>query len=433
MALSKEIYKGCAAIPIKFIETGRLGDFAWMIEEDIKTGEKTLYIFGDGEEIIDGKILKKTKHGGAVIRPYSKVDSNGVQRAFGLPTWSSNEPDGCDKTGAYQSLTPRIKDVIDNRMIILAEVLTASKPTNVCYSCVSSECDTLGAGTYKSSDEVRVYITEMLHQTVADYNRKWGFPVAVREKKEVVAKRPSPSPQLKEKDVVEKRPSPPKREKVVEKRPPPSPQLKEGVVEKRPPPSPQPMSVENRPTPGIVMRRRLGFSKNAGHSETKVVVVFFPHIKLRPVVYLVDGPNPINWATRTDEEAEGILMVFNDNLEDHRNFYVLGIRKSSHHTSGNACVRHNQMGEYPTSIGVPTGTLKNNGFKSVTDKFLDALAVFKNELIRLLQTGRFHTVEYSSKDDEGDILGTGIFKVDPKVGFAIVATIRSIVPKSKKK
>jgi hypothetical protein len=411
MALSKEIYNGCTVISVVFTGTGRRGDFAWMIKRNKKTGENILYIFGDGEEIIDNEFFEKSKDGGAVIRPYSEVDSKGIQRAFGVPTWSSKKPYGCDEMGAYQTLTPRIKNVIDNRMLWLAEVLTASKPTSVCYSCTSDKCDTIGAGNYKSSDEVRGYITEMLHKTVANYNRKWGFPVAVGEKEKVVEKRPSPSPQLKE-EVVEKRLSPSKREK---------------VVEKRPPPSPQPMSVENRPPGGIVIRR-LGLSKNAGHSETKLVVVVFSHIKLRPVVFGRGKPNLINWATRTDEEEEGILMIFNDNWKDFWNFYVLMIRKSSNNTGGNACVRHKQMGEYSTSLGVPTGILGVGGFKSMTKEFVDALIVFKAELIKLLSTGRFHTVEYSSEDDEGNILGTGIFKVCDKVKAAIVKTIRDVVP-----
>jgi len=141
-----------------FTGAGRPGDFRWMIERDEFAG--ALFVFNDNEEQFrafrdDPRGASGCSAGGgnAAIRPYRCVDP---PRAAGVPT-------GADGQG-YRELTPDARDVVDEALGVIDELLRSGRYERVIYSAAAG--GELGTGIFHVGADVKAYIVDSLQRMV---------------------------------------------------------------------------------------------------------------------------------------------------------------------------------------------------------------------------------------------------------------------------
>jgi hypothetical protein len=91
---------------------------------------------------------------------------------------------------------------------------------------------------------------------------------------------------------------------------------------------------------------------------------------------------------------------------------------------GNAVVRPYQCQEPPRAIGIPTGS-HGQGYATLSEQVRQTIDEAFLGIQKLLATGRYRRLYYSSADTEGN-LGTGIFDVDEDVKRYISEKVRSL-------
>jgi hypothetical protein len=155
--------QGVSVIPTVRVPGG-FGDFGWMRSQPEYAND--FYVFNDNEEQAtahwkDPKDPFGCASGGgnAAIRPWQ---CETPPRAGGVPT-------GSLKDGGFQSLTPEVKELIDEAISRIGAQLKAQGVVRLYYSScakgVSPNCtldDDLGTGIFQTSQEVRKYIVQCL-------------------------------------------------------------------------------------------------------------------------------------------------------------------------------------------------------------------------------------------------------------------------------
>ncbi len=134
------------------------GDFHWMIERD--EFADTLFIFNDNEEqfrafrsVPRGASGCSAGDGNAVIRPYRCVDP---PCAVGVPTGAHGQ--------GYPELTPDARDVIDEALGVIDELLRTGRYERVIYSAAAG--GELGTGIFDVGADVKAYIVDGLQRMV---------------------------------------------------------------------------------------------------------------------------------------------------------------------------------------------------------------------------------------------------------------------------
>ena len=100
------------------------------------------------------------------------------------------------------------------------------------------------------------------------------------------------------------------------------------------------------------------------------------------------------------------LFIFNDNIEHKCNF---------NKGKGNACIRpYNKYNPYidiPQSAGIPTGSLKNGGFQSLTvenKKYIDEAL---DKIVELIKKYKYKQIIYSAESKIFKLIGNSLFIV----------------------
>ena len=124
------------------------------------------------------------------------------------------------------------------------------------------------------------------------------------------------------------------------------------------------------------------------------------------------------------------LFVFNDNEEQFYEFFNKNIPGNP--GLGNAVIRPYQGRVPPRAIGVPTGTLKNEGYTQLIDSTKKPIDDSMKTLLRLLQTGNYDSV-IISWDGKQNTLGVGLFKPSKQIKDYIVQQIQNTVASANNK
>ena len=133
---------------------GKDGDFAWMIKQ-VEYND-ALFVFNDNEmqykahrdDPTDRSGSGCTPGGGnAVIRPYQYKSP---PRAAGIPTGPH-----------YESLTPEIKQLIDEAIATIKSIAAREHCSRIIYSAANANGD-LGTSIFRVGDSVKKYIGSRL-------------------------------------------------------------------------------------------------------------------------------------------------------------------------------------------------------------------------------------------------------------------------------
>jgi hypothetical protein len=140
-------------VPLVFNGQGRVGDFAWMIEQP--TYGHSLFVFNDNEEqflaFLSGDSAGFLPGGGnAVIRPFR---ASVPPRSAGVPTGHAGR--------GYEGLSPAVLGVIDRALDHLRG-LVATGVYDTVYFSRSAEAPTLGTGIFEVAPEVCQYVYDQL-------------------------------------------------------------------------------------------------------------------------------------------------------------------------------------------------------------------------------------------------------------------------------
>lgn len=138
-----------------FAGRGKAGDFGWMIEQPEYAN--ALFIFNDNEEQFlahrknpKGGIGCDVGGGNAVIRPYQCQDP---PRAICIPTGARGE--------GYPSLTPHVKQTIDDAIAAIQKLVATGRYQRVIYSAANAS-GTLGTGIFDVGGDAKQYIVAQL-------------------------------------------------------------------------------------------------------------------------------------------------------------------------------------------------------------------------------------------------------------------------------
>jgi hypothetical protein len=368
-------FNSCKLIPSTFTKKGQDGDLKWMCEH---TKGKNLYVYGDHYETIINGYSKPSSRGGAVIRDLSVVPNRkgNLIISIGMPTYSKSYPTG------YKVLNDKIKSEIHVKINDLRDHLFAFEYDNVYYSQSTTENrlspenrKALGAGNIDSSLDVRMYILTCIEETINCYNKK---RVDLDSKSECDG--------VNEFTFIE-------------------------VFSEK---------------PSFVVRRLNHSSRVKTDFEVAMKKTVAP-VVLTGTRFTEPG-SPGDWKYIVSKEnAEKPILrklfIFNDNEEQF-------LKICNKPGGGNAFMRPYQVGEFPRSVGVPTGSslsIKNGykkpGYTSVTPKVSRLMEIFCNRFRDLLKTGRFSEVVYSVEAD-GITLGSSIYDPHPTVKDYIVRKIK---------
>lgn len=108
-----------------------------------------------------------------------------------------------------------------------------------------------------------------------------------------------------------------------------------------------------------------------------------------------------------NKDYDGSLFIFNDNEEYH---------DTCRQGAGNAIIRKfNKYSnlEIPRSVGIPTGTLSEGGYKSFNLEVKNKIDGYFKELDELVEKYKYNKIYYSA--ELNGLVGTSIFKVNRKV------------------
>lgn len=143
----KTITKNINVEGTQFTSLNKFGDFNWMIKQ--KEYSDVLFIYNDDIESITS--FKKGK-GNAIIRVFNKYNPKIPKpRSAGIPT-------GSLKSGGFKELNSETKEIIDNSIDSIKEIIIKYNYKTVMYS---SKLDgTIGSNIFVIGDNVKKYITQ---------------------------------------------------------------------------------------------------------------------------------------------------------------------------------------------------------------------------------------------------------------------------------
>ena len=131
-------------------------------------------------------------------------------------------------------------------------------------------------------------------------------------------------------------------------------------------------------------------------------------MEIIPIIY--NGENKygdFKWMIKNIEYKDS-LFIFNDNIES-KYSYKNGL--------GNAIIRsynvNNPNINIPLSAGIPTGSLKYNGFDSLSDKNKKYIDDSINIIKELILKYKYKRIYYSAESN--GLLGQSLFKVNSEV------------------
>lgn len=128
-----------------FTNKGVEGDFEWQIKSGLY--EDSLFIFNDDEKRRRWNISGR---GNAIIRKYNRYSLPSRPRSAGIYT-------GDGKSG-YDELTPRVKDLIDECIEEIRNIIKTHKYTKIYYSAKTPN-GLLGTAIFNVHPDVIEYIT----------------------------------------------------------------------------------------------------------------------------------------------------------------------------------------------------------------------------------------------------------------------------------
>lgn len=137
-----------------FSGAGKDGDFDWMITEDHY--EDALFVFNDNEAQYKAHRDRPTDlagagcapgGGNAIIRPYQ---CKTPPRAAGIPTGPN-----------YDSLTPEVKQIIDEAIATIKSIAVREPYKRIIYSAANPNGD-LGTSIFHVGNDVNEYIVSRL-------------------------------------------------------------------------------------------------------------------------------------------------------------------------------------------------------------------------------------------------------------------------------
>jgi hypothetical protein len=139
-------------IPSLYRGRNKLGDFSWMITQP--EYNNALFIFNDNEDAFLKHSCERGA-GNAIIRPYQCQKH---PKATGIPTGIYIP--GVTNAG-YTSLSPRVKQVIDQSINRIRILLDTYRYTHIIYSAAGRHGG-LGTGIFKVGNDVKTYIIKQL-------------------------------------------------------------------------------------------------------------------------------------------------------------------------------------------------------------------------------------------------------------------------------
>lgn len=143
----KTITKNICVEVIQFKKLNEYGDFNWMIKQ--KKYSDVLFIYNDD---IENKESYKKGRGNAIIRPYNKYNTNIEKpRSAGIPT-------GSLKLGGFKELNDKTKQIIDDAIQIINDIILKYNYNTVMYS--GKKDGTIGSNIFEISEDVKEYITQ---------------------------------------------------------------------------------------------------------------------------------------------------------------------------------------------------------------------------------------------------------------------------------
>lgn len=140
-------------IGTRFTGKNKYGDFEWMCNQELYSD--SLFIFNDNEEYHE---TCKQGLGNAVIRKYNKYNKKLLKpRSAGIPT-------GTLKFKGYNSLTPRVKKIIDSSINEIRDLLDKYEYDNIYYSVGTN--GKLGMSLFVVAEDVIDYIDSQINKLV---------------------------------------------------------------------------------------------------------------------------------------------------------------------------------------------------------------------------------------------------------------------------
>lgn len=124
-------------------------------------------------------------------------------------------------------------------------------------------------------------------------------------------------------------------------------------------------------------------------------------------------------------EFQNYLFIFNDNTESFPNNYPTLDKINCEKGGGNAAIRPYQCVKPPKSKGIPTGSLTNGGFTSLTPNVKNIIDIALSQIKDILSNYKYDGIIYSATSMQNDLLGTGIFNVGLDVRTYITDKLKS--------
>jgi len=133
---------------------GKDGDFAWMIAQDHY--RDALFIFNDNEAQYKAHREQPADPAGAGCAPGA---GNAVIRSYQCqtPPRAAGIPTGPN----YDSLTTRVKEIIDEAMASIKSIALKERYERIIYSAANANGD-LGTSIFHVGDDVKQYIVSRL-------------------------------------------------------------------------------------------------------------------------------------------------------------------------------------------------------------------------------------------------------------------------------
>ena len=135
-------------IGIKFVGANMFGDFNWMCDQEEYLD--SLFIFNDNEEYHN---TDRRGAGNAIVRKYNKYSKLDIPKSVGIPT-------GTLKNGGYKNLNTHSKNIIDNSIKEIIELIEKYNYKKIYYS--SEQDGLLGTSLFEVNILVKKYITEQI-------------------------------------------------------------------------------------------------------------------------------------------------------------------------------------------------------------------------------------------------------------------------------
>jgi hypothetical protein len=138
-------------IPNVFNGCGKLGDFNWMANQP--EYDDILFIFNDNEEYHHTNVIGG---GNAIMRQYNKYnDELPKPRSAGIPT-------GTLVCGGYDEFTDEIKNIIDESIKEIKEIIIKYNYKKIAYS--SNEDGSLATAIFDVDKDVLKYIIQQIYK-----------------------------------------------------------------------------------------------------------------------------------------------------------------------------------------------------------------------------------------------------------------------------